>query len=152
MTVRTVQFIAIVIAALALIPSGAHLAALPNKITMPQTEYFTVQAIYYQWAILGLLWPAAIIMNVLLAWLIRSQRGPFWLAILAMFCFVLMLIIFFIWTQPANQATQNWTVVPENWDALRHRWEYSHAANAALVFIALSSTILSVLAWRPSSL
>jgi hypothetical protein len=128
MTVRTVQFLAIVIAALALIPSGAHLAALPNKITMPQTEYFTVQAIYYQWAILGLLWPAA------------------------MFCFVLMLIIFFIWTQPANQATQNWTVVPENWDALRHRWEYSHAANAALVFIALSSTILSVLAWRPSSL
>lgn len=32
MTVGTVQFLAIVIGALALIPYGAHLAALPNKI------------------------------------------------------------------------------------------------------------------------
>jgi hypothetical protein len=36
----------------------------------------------------------------------------------------------FVWTFPTNQATNNWTVVPKNWNALRIQWEYSHAANA----------------------
>ena len=40
------------------------------------------------------------------------------------------LAIFFVWTFPANQATNNWTVVPKNWNKLRIQWEYSHAANA----------------------
>src|SRR3954469_12545955 len=55
MTIRTIQFLAIIVSALALIPAGAHLAALPNKINMPQSAYFSVQGIYYGWAILGLL-------------------------------------------------------------------------------------------------
>ncbi|WP_292167450.1 hypothetical protein [Mesorhizobium sp.] len=96
MTVRVVQFLAIIIAALALIPSGAHLAALPNKIALPQADYFTVQAIYYRWAFLGLFWPVAIVMNALLAVLVRSQSAPFWLAVLAALCFILMLVIFFV--------------------------------------------------------
>ena len=40
------------------------------------------------------------------------------------------LAIFFVWTFPANQATNNWTVVPKNWNKLRIQWEYSHAAHA----------------------
>jgi hypothetical protein len=149
MTVRTAQFLAIVIGALALIPSGAHLAALPNKIALPQADYFTVQAIYYRWAFLGVLWPAAILMNALLAALVRSQSGPFWLAVLAGLCFVLMLVVFFVWTQPANQTTHNWATIPENWETLRYQWEYSHAANALIVFIALCLTTASALVWRP---
>lgn len=43
MVIRTVQFLAIIVSALTLIPAGAHLAALPNKIDLPQAEYFTVQ-------------------------------------------------------------------------------------------------------------
>lgn len=148
MSVRLVQFLAILICALALVPSGAHLAALPNKIGLPQAEYFTAQGIYYGWAILGLLWPAAIVVNVLLAVLVRAQAWPFWLALSAAACFVLMLAIFFIWTLPANQATQNWMTVPANWETLRYQWEYSHAANAGLVFLATCLTTASALSWR----
>jgi hypothetical protein len=146
--VRTVQFFAIIVGALALIPSGAHLAALLNKIDLPQADYFTVQAIYHRWAFLGLLWPVAIIMNVSLAILVRSQRGSFRVASLAALCFGVMLAIFFVWTQPANQATQNWTMAPGNWETLRYQWEYSHAVNAMIVFIAFCFTTLSVLVWR----
>lgn len=149
MTLRLVQFLAILISALALIPSGAHLAALPNKIDLPQAEYFTVQGIYYGWAILGFLWFAALAMNALLAILVRQQPWPFWLAVAAATCFVLMLAIFFAWTFPANQATQNWTAVPANWETLRIEWEYSHAANAALVFLATCFVTISALTWRP---
>jgi hypothetical protein len=61
-----------------------------------------------------------------------------------------MLAIFLLWTLPANQATGNWTSVPGNWDTLRRQWEYSHAANAGIAFIALCLTALSVLSWRPN--
>lgn len=148
MTIKIIQFFAVVVSALALIPAGAHLAALPNKIAMPQTDYFVVQGIYYGWAMLGLLWPAALVIDILLAIVVRSQVWPFWLAVFAVLCFVLMLAIFVIWTLPANQATQNWTTVPTNWEALRRQWEYSHAANAALVFAALCLATMSVLSWR----
>lgn len=150
MTVRATQFAALVITALALVPSAAHLAALSNKIGLPQAEYFTVQGIYRGWAILGLLWPAAIVLNGVLAYLARAQHGPFLLAIGAASCFILMLAIFLLWTLPANQATGNWTSVPGNWDTLRRQWEYSHAANAGIAFIALCLTALSVLSWRPN--
>ncbi|MBZ9984587.1 MULTISPECIES: DUF1772 domain-containing protein [unclassified Mesorhizobium] len=150
MTVKVLQFLAIVISALALIPAGAHLAALPNKISLPQPEYFTVQGIYYGWAILGFLWPAALIVNALLAISVRAQAWPFWLALLAALCFAIMLAIFVVWTLPANQATQNWTTVPANWEALRQQWEYSHAVNTAIVFAALCLATLSALSWRPA--
>lgn len=45
-----------------------------------------------------------------------------------------------------NQQTNNWTVLPDNWQALRSQWDYSHAMNAGLYLIALIALILSVLA------
>ncbi len=40
MALRVVQFLALVLTALALIPAGAHLFALPNKIGLAQEQYF----------------------------------------------------------------------------------------------------------------
>lgn len=151
MTIKITQCLAVIVSALALIPAGAHLAALPNKIGMPQADYFTVQGIYAGWAILGTLWPAALALDVLLAVLIRSQRWPFWLALLAALCFLLMLAIFAVWTLPANQATQNWTTVPANWEVLRRQWEYSHAVNTALAFVSICLVTMSILSWRAAS-
>lgn len=146
--VRVAQFAALVGGALALAPSAAHLAALTNKIGLSQPEYFTAQGIYRGWAILGMLWPAAIILNGWLAYLVRAQQGPFWLAVGAASCFVVMLAIFLLWTLPANLATENWTTAPANWDTLRRQWEYSHAANAGIAFVAFCLTALSLLSWR----
>ena len=30
--------------------------------------------------------------------------------------------------------------MPDNWEALRRKWEYGHAANALIVFAALLAT------------
>ena len=40
MALRLVRFLAIILTALALVPSEAHVAALPNKIAMAQAAYF----------------------------------------------------------------------------------------------------------------
>jgi hypothetical protein len=43
----------------------------------------------------------------------------------------------FVFIFPVNQQTQNWTILPDNWQQLRNRWEFSHAINAVLYFVAL---------------
>jgi hypothetical protein len=145
---EVVQFLALVLTALALVPSGAHLFALPNKIGLAQDQYFVVQNIYRGWALFGIVLFGALIANLALALMLRGRGTPFVLALVAFFSIALSLAIFFIWTYPANQATHNWTTVPANWEQLRWQWEYSHAANALITFVAFCSVTLSALATR----
>jgi hypothetical protein len=62
---------------------------------------------------------------------------------------VLNLAIFLVWTQPVNTVTNNWALRLENWQTLRAQWEYSHAVNAGVTFLAFCATTLAAL--RPAS-
>jgi len=126
-------------------PAGAHLLALPNKITMGQAQYFTAQSIYTGWALLGVVLIGALIANGVLALLVRDESAPFAFALAACICFAVSLAVFFVWVFPANQATQNWTAIPADWRTLRVRWEYGHAVSAVLCFAALCLSTLSAL-------
>ncbi|HEX5796687.1 MAG TPA: hypothetical protein VFY19_12665 [Geminicoccaceae bacterium] len=148
MGLRSVQFLAFILTALALVPAGAHLFELPNKIGLEQESYFIVQNIYRGWALFGIVLFGALAANLALAVAVRRQPAPFWLALAAFVLIAATLAIFFTWTYPANQATSNWTVVPDNWRELRTRWEYAHAVNAVLTFLALCAVTLSLLQTR----
>jgi hypothetical protein len=147
-TLRVVPFLAVVLTALALVPGGAHLFALPNKIAMPQEAYFTAQGIYRGWALLGIMLIGAMLANLAAAIMLRAQPLPFRLSLAAFLAVAATLAIFFIWTFPANQATANWTMVPANWEALRRQWEYSHAVNALITFVALCLATASAMTSR----
>ena len=125
MSLRVVQFLAVVLTALAFVPAEAHLFELPNKIDLPRDAYLTVQGIYAGWAWFGIIDLAALILNVVLAIKLRRQRSAFSFAVAAALCFVVFFAIFFTWTFPANQATANWTTLPDDWSRLRQEWEYS---------------------------
>ena len=148
MRLKLVQFLAVVLTALALAPAGAHLFAFPNKIGLAQETYFIVQSIYRGWQVLGVVIVAALIADLALAWLQRGKGAAFVLALVGVLCVAAPLVIFFIWTFPANQATGNWTSVPVDWEVLRRRWEYSHAVNAVIMFVGLCAVTLSVLTSR----
>jgi MFS family permease len=135
------QFVAVILTALALLPGGAHLMALPAKIAMPEDPYFVVQQIYRGWALAGAVVFLAIFANILAALLTRHSRRKSQLFGAAGFLIAATLAVFFAWTFPANQATGNWTSAPENWEQLRSQWEYSHAANAAITFLALLCSV-----------
>jgi len=150
MGLRATQFCAIVLTALALVPAGAHLFELPNKIGLSQQDYFVVQGIYRGWALFGVVLIGALIATLVLAVLVRGERTSFWLALAAFVLIGGTLVIFFIWTYPANQATSNWTVAPADWQALRAQWEYAHAANAVLTFVALCCVTFPALLTRLS--
>jgi hypothetical protein len=137
MAQRILAVLAIVLTALALTPSAAHLYALPNKIDLGRDAYFAAQAVYDGWWRLGLLWMAALIADFAFLVATRRRRAPCRLAAAATALVVAAFAVFFIWTQPANMATANWKTAPENWPALRAQWEYAHAAEAGLLFAAL---------------
>lgn len=145
---RLAYFFALLFAALALGPALAHLFALPNKIGLGREDYFVAQRAYDGWALLGIVVFGALLSTLVLAVLLRRQGWPFALALIAFLCIAGTQAIFWTWTFPANQATNNWTEIPANWEALRTQWEYSHAASAGLNLVAMVALILSVLAWR----
>jgi hypothetical protein len=147
MGIRATQFIAIVLTALALVPVGAHLLELAHKISLDRAEYLTVQQLYRGWALLGAVLIAAMLANLVLAIWSRPQTTPMLLAGAAALLLAATLAVFFIWIFPVNQATGNWTAAPADWERLRDRWEYSHAVNAVLTFVALLATAASSLCW-----
>jgi hypothetical protein len=151
MALRLVQFCAIVLTAIALIPVGAHFFELWNKIGLDRDPYFVVQGIYRGWALFGFAIFGALAANVILAVMLRRRRSGFVLATAAALGIAATLAIFFTWTYPANVATDNWTVAPANWEALRTHWEYSHAANAVITFLALCAVVAASLSTQEKS-
>lgn len=145
---KTLQFIAVLLTAIALMPAGAHLFALPNKITLAPNEYFIVQGIYRGWALFGVVLFANLIALAALAFIERAHRKPFILVLISLGCQFLVLVLFFAFIYPANQATNNWTEIPAGWETLRRQWEYGHAVNAAISFAGFCALVWSVLLAR----
>jgi hypothetical protein len=144
MTSEALKFLAIVLCALALVPGGAHVMELPNKINLSSERYATVQQLYRGWALSGVLVIAALLATLGLALALRGEEG-FVAAVIAFLCIAGTQAVFWSSTYPVNAATQNWTVLPENWQQLRVRWEYSHAASALLNLIALIASTAAAL-------
>jgi hypothetical protein len=68
-----------------------------------------VQQLYRGWALLGIVLVGVLISTIVVAPLLPLR-------------------------DPANQQTQNWTVLSENWESLRRQWEYSPCGGGPLRF------------------
>jgi hypothetical protein len=80
--------------------------------------------------------------------LTRGQSASFAWSLTALLSLVGTQIIFWTFTYPADQQTNNWTVLPGDWVRLRNQWEYSHARSAGLNLLAVAALILSALTKR----
>lgn len=145
MALQVARFSSLFFVALAFAPATAHLLELLNKIDLPREEYLIVQHIYDGWALLGFVVFGALASTLALAVLTRHRRREFVPALVAFLCIVATQAVFWTFTFPANKATEMWTMLPANWEALRVQWEYSHAASALINLVALVAVILAVL-------
>jgi hypothetical protein len=145
---RILYFLALMLTAIAMSLALAHLFELPNKIDLGAAHYLIVQRNYDNWATIGLVVPAAFLSVVALTIMLRSTGTPFTLALIALLLLVGELIAFWGLIFPVNHATQNWTMLPDNWEALRAQWEYSHAVRAILYVSAFGALVMSLLDWR----
>jgi len=147
---EVVFFVALLATALALGAALAHALELPNKMGLSRDEYLIVQKVYAGWDRLAVLLVVELIAMMAAAFRSRFQPMVFWLVVIAILCLLAAQALFWTLTFPANAATENWTVMPADWEALRRQWEYSHLGGAAFQLAALSAMIVAVLARRRS--
>ncbi len=142
-------FLALLATSIALGGALAHAFELPNKIGMSRDAYFVVQTIYSGWNRLAYVLAIELAGILAVIFLHRSQLPVFWPACMALGGLIGAQIVFWVWTFPANQETENWTRQPANWESLRAQWEYSHLAGAAFQTIAMAALIVAVLRRNP---
>ena len=123
----------------------AHLLELRAKMLFAKDDYQLVQGIYRGWQWLGIFEIGAIVLTLGWTIMVRKEIKFFRYALSALLCLIISIIIFFVFTFPANQATTNWTNLPSNWEELRMKWEYSHAARALLNLTGFMLLIAGVL-------
>src|SRR5262249_35888737 len=115
---RWTLFASLVFVSLALVPGGAHLLALPNKIGMSAADYLTAQQAYRGWQFVGVFVVGAIVATAILVYQARRDRTEFISALIALVCVLATQIIFWTLNFPANRVTGNWTTLPVNWESL----------------------------------
>jgi hypothetical protein len=141
-------FVALMATAFALGGALAHALELPNKIGLAREDYFTVQQIYAGWNQLAYLLTVQVAGLVALAVVYWSQAAVVRPVGVAIGCLVAAQAFFWLWTFPANVATSNWTIQPENWEELRSQWEYSHLAGAVFQTGVMTALVVAVLGRR----
>ena len=151
MIFESVRLLAVISVAICLIPAGAHFFELVNKMSLSTAEYITTQKIYAGWSFFGVAIIAAIVFTLTHTLMVRAKRTAFLLSLTALLCLGATQGILWTFTYPMNAATNNWTVIPQDFEAARLQWEYSHALNAVLTFVALVTITLSAFTYTRDS-
>jgi hypothetical protein len=145
---RAALFLALLSTAITLGGALAHAFELPNKIGVSREAYFIMQRAYDGWWMLAFVLLAQFLSIAAVIYLARRRHAVFWYAVTAFLGVAGAQAVFWIYTQPANAATSNWTVQPENWEALRRMWEYSHLSGAIFQLTAMVMLLLAALSRR----
>ncbi|MBW8909610.1 MAG: DUF1772 domain-containing protein [Mesorhizobium sp.] len=146
--------LAATVAALSLGPSFAHvLESLPRLTKWSPAlwrEVTVFNAQFQLFAVIGApLDIAAILCPALLAWMLRGESSAFWLVLAATLLYAVSLALWLGLVKPANDILATWAPgpIPDNFDAIRLRWETGHmavTAAKALGFISLCLGLLTV--------
>ena len=92
---------------------------------------------------------AAILCPALLAWMLRGQAAAFRFVLVATLLYAVSLALWFGLVKPTNDILATWAPgpIPDNFEAVRLRWETGHMAVTAakvLGFISLCFGLLGV--------
>lgn len=139
-------FVAVLATAIALGAALAHAFALVSKMGLSGDEYLIAQKAYSGWHLLAYVLLVQLIAMRAVAIMSHNELDVLVPVLIAIPCLVFAQTLFWLYAYPANVATQDWTMNPDNWEELRRQWEYSHAAGAAFPFLAMSCLIAAALA------
>lgn len=152
MPLKTWRYLSLVLAALAMSMSFAHLMEMPARLgwDAPLWVGSTVDgAQYIMFGTLGGgIFSLSVLVLVVLAIRVR-HRAPVvrWLSTLAALLFTLAFLLFWIVISPVNAEIATWAGgnVPEDWSRWRLRWELGHMVNAVLLLTGFAALAWSVL-------
>ena len=148
-TLKTAQFVALLLTGLSSGVAFAHLLELPNKMDLSAKDYLLVQQHLYQGfgRVVGPIELGAFLAAIVVVVLVRKRRVPLILTLFAVMCLAVAQMVWQIYNGPVNQAVDSWTIatMPANWMTYRNRWEYAHAARAMLYTVGFGALTLSML-------
>lgn len=146
------SILAAVMAALSVGPSFAHVLESAPRLTKwspslwRETTVFNAQ--FQLFAVIGApLDVAAIGCPGLLAWMLRNDRPAFWYALAAAVLYAVSLAMWFALVKPANDILATWMPgpIPENFEAIRLRWETGHMIVAGFKAVGFVSLVVALL-------
>jgi hypothetical protein len=152
MSLRSIRFVVVMLAALSFSVAVGHLLQLPARLAWDQYLWVgaTVQGGFFSLSgPLGvLLQVVALIALILLAALVRSHgASDFVLTVAAAVFFAIGLVAWWILVYPVNVELTKWVngPVPDDWAAWRALWEWGEAANGLAQFVGFAALVLAVI-------
>jgi hypothetical protein len=149
---RSWPLAALVLAALSLGPSFAHVLEAPPRLADWPPELWREATVFHgQFRVFGLLGGpldgGAVLVTGILAYLLRGQRPAFRYAAAGAAFFACGLATWLAWVAPANAVLATWQPgpLPGNFHAIRDRWETGHMVIAGLKFCGFIAVALAVL-------
>lgn len=156
MFLKAWRFITLVLVALTMGMTFAHVLELPPKMQYDGPLYVTVQNTLYQlWGAPGpgaFVVVGAVFTAIVLTYLVRDRGMSFYLTLAGTSCLLVAFpVIFFLFTEPANEVFRAATPesVPTDWEQWRAQWEYSHTASFVFNLTGFSLLVLSILVETP---
>jgi hypothetical protein len=155
------QIFTVMLVALAVTQSLAHALELPGKMRLDEPTYRAVQHIYYPgFTIAGIGEGLGVLATALLALLTPVGTTAFWLVLIAFVGMLAMHVVYWIGVHPVNKHWMKGEPVsaagaaffgvgeahaaPQDWTALRDRWEYGHLVRAVLASASLLALVISL--------
>lgn len=144
--------VAILVMALSLAPSWAHLLEAGPRIGIwapglwREATVFNAQFMWF--AIVGGPFDvAAILFGAVLAFVLRREPAPFRWALAATVLFAISLAVWLAVVAPANAELATWTrgPIPGDFASVRDRWETGHIAMAVIKLAGLAAGVLASL-------
>jgi hypothetical protein len=140
---KLIQFFALLSLAMTLGTSLGHLLELPKKLHLDGNAHLIVQRIDRGWALLGLL--VVLTALLLIAHALETEGSARHWAGLALGYLIAGQLLFWAFSFPAHRVVEDWTALPQNWQAVRLHSEYPLAGAAVLNLFAFCALLVSVL-------
>jgi MFS family permease len=146
------RFVTLVLAALALTMTSAHVLEMPQKMSYSAELYAAVNTTLYRYfAIVGGSYQIGGIVSawILTALLKKHHRRCRW-AVAGAALLLLSFVSWLLLVEPVNRQiadaiAQSPQTVPTMWQMLRGRWEYGHATGFVLHLLGFCALVISVI-------
>ncbi len=149
MFLRIWRGITLMLTALSLTMTSAHVLELPQKMKYDAQMYAAVNTTLYRYfAIVGGFYTiTSILAAAMLAFLVRKRKSAFRWTLAAAVCTSAGLGAWFLLVAPMNAALSGWTpeTLPGDWAGYRDRWEAGHAIHAVFFALGFGALVVAIL-------
>jgi hypothetical protein len=153
MTLKVVRYLSLLLVALTLGMTFAHVMEIPGKLRLDGVTWLAVQHnLYIAFGVAGAaIEVLAILVTWILVFMVRGRRPATWWTLAAAVAVTAGLADWFLLVAPMNAALSVWTpeTLPADWTRYRDQWELGHAIHAALFGLGFSALVIAILAETP---